>query len=97
MSNHSYAKDFYLLGSENILKKLEDLEEANDCLRMRISAREEVCDKYKKIIDEAIKVLEEGITFCENDGQGIYDKCNIAIHREKSVLKILKGVSKWKY
>ena len=30
MSNHGYAKDFYLLESENILKKIDDLEEAND-------------------------------------------------------------------
>ena len=25
MSNHGYAKDFYLLRSENILKKLDDI------------------------------------------------------------------------
>ena len=30
MSNHGYANDFYLLKSENILKKLDDLEEANE-------------------------------------------------------------------
>lgn len=29
MSNHGYAKGFYLLRSENILKKLDDLEEAS--------------------------------------------------------------------
>ena len=43
MSNHGYAKDFYLLGSENILKKLDDLEE--------------VCNKYKKVIDEALEYI----------------------------------------
>ena len=37
MSNHGYAKDFYLLESENILKKLDDLEEANDCLKIQRS------------------------------------------------------------
>nr|DAI31749.1 MAG TPA: hypothetical protein [Bacteriophage sp.] len=47
MSNHEYAKDFYLLRSENILKKLDDLEEANDCLRIQISAREEVCNRLE--------------------------------------------------
>ena len=36
MSNHGYAKDFYLLRSENILKKIDDLEEANNCLRNNV-------------------------------------------------------------
>ena len=57
MSNHVYAKDFYLLRSENILKKLDDLEEANNCLRIQISAREEVCNEYKKVIDEALEYI----------------------------------------
>lgn len=43
--------------------------------------------------DKAIEVLEKGITFCENDSQGIYDKCNIATNREKEVLDILNEVS----
>ena len=47
--------------------------------------------KQKEAIDKAIETLEKGITFCENDSQGIYDKCNIAINREKKVLDILKG------
>lgn len=49
--------------------------------------------KQKEVIDKAIEVLEKGITFCENDSQGIYDKCNIATNREKEVLDILKEVS----
>ena len=49
--------------------------------------------KYKEVIDKAIETLEKGITFCENDSQGIYNKCNIAINREKKVLDILKEVS----
>lgn len=49
--------------------------------------------KQKEVIDKAIETLEKGITFCENDSQGIYDKCNIAISREKKVLDILKEVS----
>lgn len=49
--------------------------------------------KQQEILNEVIKVLEEGITFCENDSQGVYDKCNIAICREKKVLEIL---DKWK-
>ena len=49
--------------------------------------------KYKEVIDKAIETLEKGITFCENDSQGIYNKCNISINREKKVLDILKEVS----
>lgn len=49
--------------------------------------------KQKEVIDKAIETLEKGITFCENDSQGIYDKCNIAINREKKILNILKEVS----
>lgn len=54
---------------------------------------EQQCKKQKEVIDKAIETLEKGITFCENDSQGIYDKCNIAINREKKVLDILKEVS----
>ena len=46
--------------------------------------------KQKEVINKAIETLEKGITFCENDSQGIYDKCNIAINRDKGVLNILK-------
>lgn len=48
--------------------------------------------EQKEVIDKAIDVLEEGIKFCKNDSQGAYDKCNIAISREKKVLDILKEV-----
>lgn len=54
---------------------------------------EQQCKKQKEVIVKAIETLEKGITFCENDSQGIYDKCNIAINREKKVLDILKEVS----
>lgn len=48
--------------------------------------------KYKEVIDNVIKRLEEGITFCKNDSQGFFDKCNIAIQREQKILDILKEV-----
>lgn len=69
MSNHGYTKDFYLLGSENILKKLDDLEEANDCLRIQISAREEVCNEYKKVIDEALEYIGNYLIINEETGE----------------------------
>lgn len=41
-------------------------------------------------IDEAIELLSKGVTFCENDSQGLYDKCNIVINRENKIVEILK-------
>lgn len=55
-----------------------------------INMYEEKIQKKQAIIDKARETLEKEITFCENDSQGIYDKCNIAINREKEVLNILK-------
>lgn len=48
--------------------------------------------KYKEVIEKAKTKLEQGITFCQNDSQGLYDKCNIAINREQRILDILKEV-----
>lgn len=69
MSNHEYAKDFYLLRSENILKKLDDLEEANDCLRIQIIAKEEVCNEYKKVIDKALEYIGNWLIINEETGE----------------------------
>ena len=91
MSNHEYAKDFYLLRSENILKKLDDLEEANDCLRIQISAREEVCNEYKKVIDEALEYIGNYLIINEETGEYCmpytFDSSNL-----KKIHDILKEV-----
>lgn len=70
----------------DIIKKVSELSKENDRLYLENKSQ-------KEVIDKAIETLEKGITFCENDSQGIYDKCNIAINREKGVLDILKEVS----
>ena len=79
MSNHGYAKDFYLLGSENILKKLDDLEE--------------VCNKYKKVIDEALEYIGNYLIINEETGEYCmpytFDSSNL-----KKIHDILKEVSK---
>lgn len=67
-----------------INEKIENLER-------QVRTLTEENKKLKNTIEKAIHKLERGITFCENDSQGIYEKCNIAIHREKSVLEIPKG------
>lgn len=63
----------------------------NQCAKW-LNETEQQCKKQKEVIDKAIETLEKGITFCENDSQGLYNKCNIAINREKKVLDLLKEV-----
>ena len=75
----------------DIFRNLETEEQAFEFLKYIKNLQQEN-QKYKEVIDKAIETLEKGITFCENDSQGIYDKCNIAINREKKVLDILKEV-----
>ena len=91
MSNHRYAKDFYLLRNENILKKLDDLEEANDCLRIQISAREEICNEYKKAIDKALEYIGNWLIINEETGEYCmpytFDSSNL-----KKIHDILKEV-----
>lgn len=58
-----------------INEKIEDLER-----KVRTLTRQN--QELKDIIEKAV---------CENDSQGVYEKCDIAIHREESILKILKG------
>ena len=66
----------------------KDIEE----LENTIDYYEGLNKKYKEVIDKAIKKLEKEITFCQNESQGLYDKCNIAINRDKRILDILKEV-----
>lgn len=51
---------------------------------------EQQLKKKDEVIETAIQELKQGITFCENDSQGVHDKCNIAISREKRILQILE-------
>ena len=63
-----------------------------DGLKQGIDELQQENKKYKEVFDKAKTKLEQGITFCQNDSQGLYDICNIAIHREQSILDILKEV-----
>nr|DAE73850.1 MAG TPA: hypothetical protein [Bacteriophage sp.] len=80
-------------GALNYYQTVETIRIASQSIQDYIEQLEEQVKKQKEVIDKAIETLEKGITFCENDSQGIYDKCNIAINREKKVLDILKEVS----
>lgn len=74
MSNHGNAKDFYLLGSANILKKLDDLEEANDCLRIQISAREEVCNRLESNWNKLKEYLNYKSERAVGEDEYVYDE-----------------------
>ena len=66
--------------------KITDLENE------RVPYANEYVDKVKEVLNKAKSKLEEGIRFCENDSQRAFDKCNIAVKREKAVLDLLKEV-----
>ena len=74
---------------DNVLSSEEYMKQINDFIL------EDEKERYVRAllnrINKAITVLEEGIEFCKNDSQGIYDKCNMAIKREEKVIAILKG------
>lgn len=74
---------------DNVLSSEELIKQMNDFVL------EDEKERYVRAllnrISKAITVLEEGIEFCKNDSQGVYDKCNMAIKREEKVIAILKG------
>lgn len=68
-------------------EQLEDM-----CLNLMHvdKVKTEMINQLEINIDDAIELLSKGITFCENDSQGEFDICNIAINREKKVKEILE-------
>ena len=71
----------------------EDVQNLINCYEKDIKyikQLEQERDKYKSIVEEIKTELTKGITFCENDSQGHYDICNIAINREKKILEKIK-------
>ena len=77
----------YILECEKVNKELKkDIEyykRQNQRLKEKVT-------QLETNIDEAIELLSKGVTFCENDSQGLYDKCNIVINRENKIVEILK-------
>ena len=73
--------------AQMIQKYIDELEESSKLSELWCKSQKEN-QKYKEVIDKAIKKLEQEITFCQNESQGLYDKCNIAINREQRILDI---------
>lgn len=77
----------YILECEKVNKELKkDIEYYK---RQNRRLKEKV-NQLETNRDEAIELLSKGVTFCENDSQGLYDKCNIIINREKKSIEMLK-------
>ena len=87
MTKEDYFK-YYIQGSEHYLIPKDIFDELFD----EMESCKHDTNQYKEVIDRAKTELEQGITFCQNDSQGLYDKCNIAINREQRILDILKEV-----
>ena len=80
--------EYYIQGSDHYLIPKDVFKELfNEMVNWK-----EESQKKKEVIDKAKTELDQGITFCQNDSQGLYDKCNIAINREQKILDILKEV-----
>lgn len=77
----------------NVLSTEEYIKEINDLIIE--NEKERYVRALLNRISKAITILEDGVKFCENDSQGVHDKCNIAIAREKKVIDILKGYDKY--
>ena len=77
-------------GINNVLGTSKLLEELNELVIKDANERyvRELLNRIHKAVDE----LSKGVEFCKNDSQGLYDKCNIAINRERRVIDILMGV-----
>lgn len=72
-------------------EKINLMDYAVDILNF-INEKDKQLDKYKNVIDKVKEKIKEDITFCENDSQGVYDKCNIQIKRMKNYLELLEEV-----
>ena len=88
MTEEDYSK-YYIQGSDHYLIPRDIFKELFD----EMSNWRDESKQLKEVIDKAKTELNQGITFCQNDSQGLYDKCNIAINREQKILDILKGDS----
>lgn len=85
MNKEDYTK-YYIQGSDHYLLPKDVFIELFD----EMNNWKEESKKKDEVIEQAIQELKQGITFCKNDSQGVYEKCNIAINREKQILQILE-------
>ena len=84
----------YLKMSAEITEKLDNTAEYESWLIIQeyVDFVQQKYERYKETVDRLIDMLEYDIRFCQNDSQGLYDKCNKAIKREQSILNILNEV-----
>lgn len=71
-------------------RQLEKLQQENLDLRIQVSAREEVANKYKAVIDKAIEEIAIIIRDCEESDKE--DNLEPSLNDLNYILDILKGV-----
>lgn len=98
-----YVSLYEGLSREDLEKKTFDLEQENKRLKQDLKWKNEVAEistnsynkekeksaLYKEVIEEVREYIKENLSFCENDSQGLYEKCNIRIASDKKLLQIL--------
>ena len=98
----TYSKEFLYKHNKNLLEANERLYRENKQLKeekekIKIAITEN-CDlrlevlKYKEVIEEVREYVEKNLSFCENDSQGLYEKCNIRMASDRKLLQILDKV-----
>ena len=70
-------------GRTQFVREIMRLQRENKELQQKVN-------QLETNIDEAIELLTKSFNFCENDSQGEFDICNIAINREKKAIEILR-------
>ena len=58
---------------ETLRDMVLELQEENQELKIQVSSKEEVANKYKEVIDKAIKRLEKGIFIIPKDTNELLD------------------------
>lgn len=69
--NNNKEDDIRLVNS--LLDSIRELQQENLDLRIQVSAREEVANKYKEVIDKAIKYIEKNINQKLYTGEEIFN------------------------
>ena len=84
ISYDNLDKNISFIVREDNKPSYEELEQENKRLKIQVSAREEVANKYKKIIDETRKIIN---IEKEKMGYAIYDSCLLLIENKINELK----------
>ena len=83
---------FFKEENRRLKDKINTYEHPENLTLMFMYCDEKAKDKInqlKEVIEEVREYIEKNLSFCENDSQGIYEKCNIRIASDRKLLQIL--------